>query len=355
MPRTASFNLTEIKTSPSNPQLKSISAKSFDHVSQNVPKKKEKCCSFSCGWCTGLFIGACCITFFVFLYLYPKVFFPSTLQINFNGPLLVKKGYLRVYPNLPELLIDDDKIPGTYVIDPSAKYVTEKIIPNLDEIFENYTAKTRDYPPHHYTMCWLDFPTNPNSPCYFDPNWLLKDCNKKNHYGFKPMNGLYNPCILLRLEDTENWFPQTFQFRDVSSTWIKQYDPSNFPVGCHPISETNNKKKFKVNMYPNKGFSVHFFPQAFFNSNVYLAPMVMVKIKDLQVGKNFTLNCWIRAKNSWHLKDSGEVTIHFRYSPFKSGMHQQKLPHNQHTKSTKTLSISNENRNDSLEIPRPLL
>ncbi|XP_067143272.1 sodium/potassium-transporting ATPase subunit beta-like [Centruroides vittatus] len=319
MPRTASFNLAEIKTSmpsSSSPQLKSVSANSFNRVTENTPQKKKDGCSFSCGWCMGVFICLCCLVFFAMLHLYHRIFIPELTQIYFNGPLLIQKGYLRVYPNLPELLEEDDRIPGVYVINPSLEYVNTKIIPNLDEIFENYTEKTKDYPPHRYTRCWLENPNNPNTPCYFDPNWLLEDCNKKNNYGFKPLNGFYNPCVLLRLEDTENWYPEPFQFKDVSKTWAHQYDPSYIPVGCHQrITNESNQMKLNTNIYPSKGFSIHFFPEKFFNSTIYLAPMVMIQIKNLEVGRNFSINCWVRARNSWHLKDSGEVTIHFRY-PF---------------------------------------
>lgn len=318
MPRTASFDLSEVKISSQKvpqPQYRGnfnshVNSKS---VSQESPPKKEKCCHCSCGWSVALFMSACSFTFLVLVSLFPEYFVSQFLKLEkmeHERQLLVKKGYLRVYPNISNME-SEHWLRGTYSIDPSSEYVAKEIVPSIEEVLKNYTEfRGSTYPPNPYILCWLENPLEGGTPCYFDKNWILKDCNKENDYGYRPHKGLYSPCILLRVEETEDWVPKLFKLRDVNEVWLDRYDASYFAVSCYPLNN-RYRREIKVRTHPSKGFPIHFFPQKFFREELYLPPMVMVQFMDLEVGEDFSVECWINTRNSYFLKNNGIVKIHF--------------------------------------------
>lgn len=299
MPRTRKYDINESIASSQATIISRVNDNNVhgceNHIGGSNPQKSN---SFPLGWCVGVIFGALCLLFLLCVAFIKIPGVPTERVHSASRVMLNKQGYFKIYPTPSSER--DDSFPKTKVISLS----------DMNKPIEQLRRELSVYPAYSdsYTTCFVSFP-NFNHPCFFEKEWLGTTCTEENNFGYTEVNGMINPCILLRLDNLTDWQPLTYKRKDVDESWIDVYNPSFSNIECTILDKNNENKAKSLKIYPLKGLPNQFFPVNGFNRTLYLQPSVMLQINGLLVGQSVTIQCWLRVSNAFYLEDDGVIII----------------------------------------------
>lgn len=303
MPRTQKYDVTESLAPFASSQQTILSHNNDNNLhrsediynSNEIPVRKKK---IPLGWLIAGLFGAMSIAFILCVSYVHLPGVPESRPFT-SSKVLQNKGYLKVYPYLPD---ENTFIPGMYSI---PLPINSSLLHQIDDIINSYPEN-----PNNYQSCFVSSPSY-NRPCFFERIWLGGKCTKEDQFGYLENNGTYSPCILLQITDSFDWRPIIYKRNDVEDSWKQIYDPTFASLGCAVQNKEQQEKFQSIDIFPIKGFPTEFFPVTNFNSSIYLPPSVMIKVNKIKVGDTVTMECWLRASNAYLLEDSGQITISF--------------------------------------------
>lgn len=225
---------------------------------------------------------------------------------------LEQQGRLMIYPRI-EGVYNDSHFPNQHFIsmDETDFLHNYELIRTLTNTYPQHSSDSP--PPDPYVHCWLELPSS-GHPCFYDRGWFGRACNDSNRFGYDRNAHEYQPCFLVRLEDSGSWIPKNIKRDQVKEIHRPHFDASFISFHCR-AERYGDRNKLSFDHFPVKGFPLAFFPMDQFSEEYYLNPAVMVQINGLRKGVNTTIHCWLRSPNSYFLEDSGIIKISFLWSP----------------------------------------
>ncbi|XP_023228276.1 uncharacterized protein LOC111628679 [Centruroides sculpturatus] len=303
MPRTQKYAVTESlvslalsqQTTASRPDVDGTGVDSLLEDHRRIPRGGR---GIPFGWLIAAVFGAISLTFILCVQFVRLPGIPESRPFA-SEKLMQKKGFLKVYPFMPD---NGTAVPGIYSL---PLPLDASLLVSLEDVLNGYPQH-----PGHRVSCYVSSPSY-SRPCHFDREWLGEECRAEDHFGYRENNGTFNPCVLVRIEESEDWKPVVYRKEDVDDSWRNVYDPTFVSMSC-ALKKTEEKKKTgPVQFFPSKGFPVRFFPATDFDRSLYLSPAVLIRFRDIQVEDDVTFECWLRAANAYQLADSGQMTISF--------------------------------------------